>query len=434
MAVSQYENETMQELLKETRDLGMTGKHLQVWLPSVTEDQSDKSILFKKQHKDAVIDLMKKRNFSALNAILEVSGITADEAELLDRLHELGINAQIIRDHRHEYRFHCYYYIKSMKSMMKTFKLSRDEMLREVKGLGSDEIEMLYMFYKQGLRREHLVALRRGAPVDTLHDSKHQHVRRLDQLYQDLLGYRYPEEKVGYLLTVINMAVASGKSWVNAFTTAAAEACMIRNEYQGHGADKRESWLTDSITSHRIHFLKRHAAQGIRAADVPPIFDDDRRAMYHVLRIIHRFSVCAALNEIHGLSDDQVKLMRKYYRAGATHDVLRRYPHSSQLTQSLLSYFKLRPMDGMKQLSALNSAQFTCLSEYAENGLSIEQAKSLSCDAGISKFKRDIVTSLVEKGEDPYEVLQRILPKSDEEALKSLDESAEFSNMLSVKI
>lgn len=419
-----YNSYQMNELLKAAESYGMTAEHLQVWQPAADDKHGE----FSKYHLHAVMRLLRKKNFSALNAMMEVSGLSLLEAWKLKYLHALGINGKFIREHHAEYSFGSNSFIKAMKYLMQDCRLAREDALQQLKNLHDLELGILAFFYKDGLRREHILAARHGEWHDEYSIAKlnNRVMRHLKRLYQFIATFddTYPGfswERQSYLISVIRAEIKAGSAWEVALHHASDEAHRIRHNYP---------WGK----SQRIHFLKRHVSQGVRAADVPENFDDDRRAMYNVLRIIHRLSVREALREMEGLSDEQIKVMRKHYKDGVNRRILLSYPHSSQLTEQMIAHLHMKPLDTILQMSYLTEAQGLYLGEFAASGLTMKEAGSLPDQEKISKLKSDVAVALIASGVAPFYALQSVLAKSDQDALAMLKESSEPQFIMSIRL
>ncbi len=115
---------------------GLTREHL-VSLKTYAFDRDDDSICFEETHFDTLFYLIKERNFSVLDALAAISEMTIDEAK--------GIAQGLARE--------------------------------QVFGLTAYQITTLAVLYKDGLTREHLLALQTEDPnndrIPTLEDSHH---------------------------------------------------------------------------------------------------------------------------------------------------------------------------------------------------------------------------------------------------------------------
>lgn len=431
-----YVNYEMNELLKKAEPYGMTAEHLKIWQPADHCEYAE----FTRFHKYAAMHLMRDHHYSALNAIVEISGLSRDEAVQLKTLHSFGINGKFIREHHHEYSFESMHLTETLKYLMREFKLSREAGLQEMKDLQPMEIQALKLFYKSGLRRENLIAFRSGDLRDA--NNKYQPINKSARHHKKLYYFlgdgddifqAFGRERKNYLVRVIHAEIKAGATWEAALSRASAEAHQIRDNYPS-GRDERAWCSPCGATSQRVHFLNRHVSDGVRANEVPQIFDHDRRAMYNVLRVVHRLPVHNALREISGLSDEQIKLMRKYHKEGVNRRILLSYPHSLQMTNQMIEHLQMKPLDVILQLSSLTHTQGLCLGEFAAKGLTLKQAKMLMPEGDFSKLKRDIAVTLVDNGGNPFDVLNNVLPKSDQDAVALLKEPLEFKNMVSMKI
>lgn len=441
MSAGRYDNHYMYQLRKETEHLGMTTEHLHLWRPR--EDVGAKckkgpEFCFEEGHKKAVISLMKDRKLSAICAIQEVSYLAQDEASVLVDLYKLGINGQFICDHRHEYDFTSLDFSISLHKMVAKYKLPLDAALKEIKGLSVSERGVLLTYYGDGLRAQTLRSLRGDiSPADFENNSEKMSVMidSLHRLYLFLNVDYAPHERRNYLDAVIQIDLRKSKSWEEIILNAANEAYLIRNN-NGRDSDSRRKISLETyppITSQRMHFLNRHIKQGVRAQDVPEQFSKYHRDMYRVLRVVHRQTVQAALSAMARLNEEQVQLLRKYYTADVRgHDLLA-YPHSAMQTVELIKYFRLLPRNGILDLATLNAMQFACLSRFANNGLTLQEAKQLQGE--FNQLKKDVVVELVKHGFQAYSALQNVLPVSNEEAAKLPQEShSDFDHGMTIKL
>lgn len=445
MAVGRYDNQSMKELLEETKKLGMTREHLNLWHPR--EDEEAKypktpHLRFESGHKKAVIALMKEKKLSALAAILEVSRLSAEEAVALVELYDLGVNGQYIRDHRHEHRFNASGFGNMLHVMTTVHKLSFDQALSEMKALCHNEWNMLATYYGSGLRGETLRSLRGETSMEdfsSTYSRKPEKVEDLSRLYR-FLASGYQKERRDYLAAVIQADLKQGENWEDIITNAAHEARLIKDN-SGVGCDVRKKLVFDTYHMHfefanksqRMHFLNRHLHQGVRAQDVPEVFSKHHLAMYRVLRDQYHRTVQQALKEMAGLNEEQVQLLKAYYKAGVRCGALAAYPYPAKQTQELLKHFQLLPADGLIYLHELNAMQFACLTLFANDGLTIAEAKQLQGE--FNQLKQDIVMELIERGMQPYTALERVLPQSDEQAAKLLQEPiADFDRAAMVRL
>lgn len=438
MAAGRYDNKSMQELLAATEKLGMTREHLNLWHPrEEVQFKKTPEFRFEDGHKKAVLALMKEKKLSALSAIQEVSRLSAAEARALVDLYDLGVNGQYIRDHRHEHNFTAWGFDRMLRKLITVHKLSLVEALSEMKGLCTLERNMLAKYYGNGLRAETLRSLRGDISISDFslsYSKKPEKIEDLRRLYSYFDG-EVEEERRSYIAAVIQADLKQNKSWEDILNNAAHEARLIKDNL-GSGSDKRRKISLETYpptTSQRVHFLNRHIHEGVRAQDVPEAFSDHHRAMYRILRVVHRLSVQDALKEMAGLNEEQVHLLRKYYKAGVRCHDLAAYPHQAKQTQELLAHFHLLPGKGLQDLASLNAMQFSCLSTFANDGLTLQEAKQLRGE--LNQLKKDVVRELIKGGVQIETALQKALPGTDEEAAKLLQEPlSEFERGMTIKL
>lgn len=404
---NKYNNDYMESTFKETKSYGMKLVHLDLWEPEPNDFKK-----FKTQAKDAfnssfekaIIYLIKEKMLTPIEAVVEVNHLTSAEAYCLDTFYDLGINGQFIRDHRHEYEL-----VNSANTLwylVKDMKLSRDEALREIKGLDAPEKLILRLFYAKGMRADLLRALRVGDDGKEIAD-----------LFKTMASYDISREKLNYLVSVIKADIAKGITWKGSFEDAAYEARLLSTQN-----DKD-----------RMKFLMSHVKDGVRANDVPAIFNKEKQKAYRVLRWVHRLSVINALAQMKDLDNEQILLLRKHFKAGINHEVIVNYPHSFAVTEGLMKHCHWKPVDAIKNLSTLTVTQARYLHDFAGHGLTLAQAHALKCD-DYSVTKKDVVLSMVEWGSNLHEALEKVMTMSDVQAQEMLSHTVSFPRVVSIKL
>lgn len=394
---SKYNNECMQSTLKETKSYGMKQLHLDLWEPEpndVKKYNTQASDAFTDNFERAIIYLIKEKKFTPIAAVVEVKHLTSAEARCLDSFYDIGINGQFIRDHRDEYDL--VHSINTLYFLVKDMKLSLDGALKEIKGLDAPEKLILRLFYAKGMRGDLLRALRLG-----------EHGKEFADLFETMGSYNISQDKLDYLISVIKVDIAQGASWKESFKDAAREARVLSNV------------MSDQNDKYRMKFLKSHVKDNIRANDVPLIFDNEKQKTYRILRWVHRLSIKSALEQMKDLNNDQIQLLRKYFKVGLNHEVLVNYPHSYSVTDTLMKHFHWKPVDAIKNLSTLSVTQGRYLQDFAVHGLTLAQAQTLKC-ADYSVTKKDVVLSMMEWGCDFQETLEKVMPMTDAEAQEML--------------
>lgn len=413
-AGSKYKNKLMENLLEEMKSYGMKQVHLDLWEPYNGKDGEAVAddMKFGKDYTTAISDLVRYKKLAPINAVLELKQLKIREANVFLKLFELGMDGQFIREHRDQYELTHPNFISTLRYLVKTEKLPLHDALRELNTLDAHERYVLTLFYAKGLRGDLLRALRTS-----------ENAAQLADLFKSLVQATYgiSGDTASYLISVIKTDNKKGATWQAAFDEAIFEARMLRNVHSFSHANER------------LGFLKDHVKDGVRANNVPVIYDLEKQKTYRVLRWVHRLSVMNALAQLKDLNSGQAHLLRKHFKAGLNHDVLINYHHSYDVTQDLMKHFHWKPLNAVKNLSALTVPQGLYLHDFAGCGLTVDQAAALKV-ADHSVTKKDVVLAMVEWGCDFQETLQKVLTMSDEKAQEMLKNTVSAPRAVPIKI
>lgn len=377
-------------LLASTWENGMTETLLRSWVKHPRG--------FTASHGEAVYFLVKKLGMLPSIAIREIDGLSQKEVNLFKPYFERGINRKYILANRQYLNFDAPWFGKTLGMLVKK-KVPLPQALLELVDLYDSEIALLHDYYRYGLRGADL----KEADLDDAYHVYFQFKIRInDVACQDALRYFHK----------VFRQTNRNYSPLKALREACTELMKIEQDALN---------VSGKTVSKRIKFLLNSVSQGVRADDYPKEFNAGQKKTYYMLRFWHGERKEDALVKMHGLSDDKIAFMRRYFGRGINHNKLRDFPHHTDYVIAASKRFGWDAVDALDYLAVLTDAQMKYLHYLADYGLKLRDIKILSSEAIYSEMRKDIAILLIcEHAMLPVEALSIATSESEEDLVTLL--------------
>lgn len=270
--------------------------------------------------------------------------------------------------------------------LMKKFKLSQNDAIAEIRELSLDDVLILEKFYSYGLRGHDIRALKENndyqfyafyngsgnpANIDTL---RYFHLDAwgrdffdwcIDRPYNTERSHQASllKVKLEYCEKTFKAAIKDDKTPRDALHDCVYEFHHVldRSARMLTDMENLSNALQQQKTSYeRDKFLNRHANEGVRVADIPAgMFPNpnephsikpDLLKTYKCLHFFSRASVRDSLQQIRDLTDDQLSILRKYYKRGVRKEMLNDCTLDLTQFEAFLCDTKMSPVAALRAM------------------------------------------------------------------------------------